>query len=237
MSGTTVAYGDRQITRDGFATPEFLQFLERLARQTHNIRNDSAAQQAQIAATATTVSTLEAEIATLNARTAPPVRRTRVGSLSMAPSGGSETDADLQGQIQALANRTPVESALAPADAIALTSGTPAELVQLPLRAGLHVLMGTVYLTGAGSVTLARASVSLTTATIDTAPGSFATGWFGGGASPGSLGMDLTIGTFVGVRQITHIASVPTIGHLNVNATFSGAISGYGNLIAWPLGA
>lgn len=237
MSGTTIAYGDRRITNDGFATPEFLQFLERLVRQTRNMRNDSAALHAEATATATTVSTLEAEVATLNARTAPPPRRVRVGSLSVEPSGGAGTEADLQGQIQALANRTPVEGVLAAADAIALTSGTPAELVQLPLRAGLHVLMGTVYLTGAGSVTLARASISLATATIETGPGTFATGWFGGGASPGSLGMDLTIGTFVGVRQITHIASVPTIGRLNVNATFSGAISGYGNLIAWPLGA
>ena len=97
------------------------------------------------------------------------------------------------------------------------------------MLAGGFVITGTIYLTGSGTVTLAQASAGMTAGVIEPAPGAFATGWFGGGAVPGTLGVDLSVGSFSQLISVT----VPGTAYLNVQATFSGAISAYGSLIVW----
>ena len=222
MSGTTIAYGDRPITRDnGFATFEFLQFLERLNRAANGLNNSGAGLQTQIDANAAGIDNLEGQISTLSSQV----------THAQATADGAQAYAS------ALGNRRPTEAVLDVSGAVALTSATAIEVLQAPVNAGLHVLIGMVCLTGGGLLSFARASVSTATATIETAPGAFATGWFGAGVSPVTLGVDLTIGSFMRVVNIVHVASVPTTAFLNVDASFSGSISAYGSLIIWPLGA
>jgi hypothetical protein len=152
-------------------------------------------------------------------------------TIALAAAAGNATQAAARAGT-ALA-QVPVQASVVQASAVALTSGTTIQLTTLSVHAGTFVLFGTVYLTGSGSVTLASGSTSLTTAGIETAPGAFATGWFGGGASPGSLGVDLSVGTFAHQVVIASTGAGPWPVYLNVKATFTGAISAYGSLIAW----
>ncbi len=220
MSGTTIPYGDRPITRitpdGGYATPEFLQFLERLGRAHSSNAGDIAGLQPQITANTNAIAAINGE----------------VNNLQILAAAATTTNNQQVGLISDLMQRVPAQTVVVQAGAVALTSGTVAQLTTQGTLAGSYVLLGTVYLTGSGSVTLAQASVGVTAGVIETAPGAFATGWFGGGASPGGLSADLSIGSFAQLVSLV----VPSTVYLNVKATCSGTISAYGNLIVWRTG-
>jgi hypothetical protein len=222
-SGLTIAYGDRPIARahpgtDGvYATFEFLQYLQRLTSSHGNNVATASALQDQVNTNTSAIGVLNSEVSTLTTGLALNVRATQSAS-------GSAGIALL---------RVPDGATVVQAGAVALTSGTATQLTTLTVNAGTYVLFGTIYLTGSGSVTIAQASVGMTTAVIETAPGAFATGWFGGGASPGSLGVDLSVGTCAQLIPIVAPLPGPWPVYLNVKATFTGAISAYGSLIAW----
>lgn len=129
-----IPYGDRPIVRDGFATPEFLRFLEQLNRSAKGATTGGTTLQTQITANATDIDTLQGQVVTLTSQIA----------------GAQTTAGDLQLQVAALGNRVPVETALAASGAITLVSATPTELVQVPVAAGLRLVVGMVYLTGGG---------------------------------------------------------------------------------------
>jgi hypothetical protein len=223
MSGTTIAYGDRPIARaqpgsDGvYATFEFLQYLQRLTSSHGNSLTTATGLQDQLTTNTHAIGVLNSEVNTLTTGLADNVR------LAQGANGAAGV---------ALL-RVPDGAAVAQAGAVALTSGTATQITTLTVNAGTYVLFGTIYLTGSGSVTIAQASVGLTTAVIETAPGAFATGWFGGGASPGGLGVDLSVGTCAQLIPIVAPLPGPWPVYLNIKATFTGAISAYGSLIAW----
>jgi hypothetical protein len=225
MVGTTIPYGDRPVVRDdGHATFEFLQFLERLNKSANNIKDGGASLQVQITANANGIDALEGQVSTLNSQVAT----------------AASTATGIQAQVSALANRTPAQADLGVGAAIALSSGIPTEIMQQPVSAGMRIVIGWVGLTGTGTVQAAQASVSLTPATIDTDPSSFATVSFGSsGISPTTgLGFDLSIGSFVRVMNIVYpLTPAPLTLSLNVTGYFSGSISAYGSLIIWPMGA
>lgn len=217
MSGTSIAYGDRPIAYlqpgGAYATFEFLQFLERLTASHNSSAAGTAALQTQVNTNTSHISALTSEISTLT---------TEVNNAA--------TTADQAlGRVSLLTAHVPDQTAVAASAAVALTSGSVVQIASMTAPSGTNILMGMICLTGSGSVTLAQASVGLAAGSIETAPGAFGTAVFGGGASPGSLGVDLSIGTFVQQRYVAG----PQPAYLNVKVNFTGSISAYGNIICW----
>jgi hypothetical protein len=213
MSGTGIVYGDRPIAtvqgNGAFATQEFYQYLQRLSASHGSNTGDLTALQAQVTANTTAITTIDGHITTLTVGLAASVASTNDKFSRLQP---QFTELDLAG-------------------AVPLTSGVVAGVTSISLvSGGNNMLIGTLCLTGTGSVTVASVSVGITAGAIETASGAFGTGWFGAGAIPSVIGADLTIGSIARVLFFP----VGTPVYLNVRATFSGAISAYGSLAVLP---
>lgn len=217
MSGTTIAYGDRPIAQiqqgSAFATPEFLQFLERLT-------GSNAAAHSGISSNAQGVTDNAAAIADLQAQLA-----------TFGP--GSTTALDTANHALSVANaaasRIPTQTTLDSTSAISIPTTTVTAVISVPSVPGNnYIIMATAYLTGSAIVNRAKMSVGINSGVVETFPGSFAT--LVTASNPSTLGSDLSLG------PVIELLAVPdgSVVYLNVEIDTPGPISGYGNLILWP---
>lgn len=125
-----------------------------------------------------------------------------------------------------------LRSAIASGSAVALTTGTPADVTSLALPAGTWQLTASVYFKAAATTTITSVagSFSTTTATMGTDPGSFGNQYLAGVAGA-------TIGQDVAVTGMTDVVTVgPTTYFLVADATFGvSTLSAYGLLVAIPI--
>jgi hypothetical protein len=203
-----IPYGDRPMgylqSSGVYATTEFLQFLERLQVSVTNAPDAAAGLQAQINQNTAAIATINSQFAPLH-----------------------ETDANLQAQINILMAALTVQFSLPSGSAVALTSGTAATVLHEPVPIGVGTLVGigSVYFTGSGTLSWARASLGSNAAVIDIAAVGQA-GTFVGSASPGTLGFD------IGILSMMFLWSGSTTdAYLNAEANFTGSISAYGSFV------
>lgn len=222
------AYVRDPTTGGVYASPDFLQFLERLVKTVATPPTD-----VDPPATVSTTTAMAAAptVATTTAQAAPRIGDVLAGRAPFAGSVDSETWQTAQ--IASMLNRFPVQTVLDPASAIELIDGGVGEVITVPTVHGLFILIGVVHLTGPGAVTAATASVGFNPGVIETAPAAFATSYYGAPAvSPANLGTDLSIGTIIQQLRV----DIPGQAYLNVVAAFNGDISAYGSLIVWRVG-
>lgn len=214
MSGTLqqgIPYGDRPIAYNqgsgAYATTEFLQYLERLSSAIRSVPNSAAALQTQVNTNSTSITSINSQISALHT-----------------------TDTGLQDQINGLKQKPPIQWITTPSTAIALTSGTPAVVMQQTMPPGYFGMFASVYFTGSGTLTWGRASIGINSATIETAGGQCGNIYVGS-ASPATLGWDLAVdGMAYG-----WVSSWTQVFYLNAAASFSGSISAYGSLLVLQL--
>ena len=220
-----IVYGDRALGRlqaDGvYATPEFLQYLERLSATVKNGSTDATSVTAQVASNTAAITSINNRMTAADA-----ILTNQISALR-----GYSTA--LQTQVQRLENKRPSQWSLASTAAVALTTLTPAAIITQTIPAGAWMLFAAAYFTGTGGLEWGRASVGITTAIIDvTLPGQYGDTYIAAAApSPSSLGFDPSVTGLMLYYNNTVDAPV----YVNAAAKFTGAISAYGTLLAQPL--
>lgn len=123
-------------------------------------------------------------------------------------------------------------SAIASGAAVALTTGTAADVTSLALPAGTWQITASVYFTAAATTTITSVagSFSTTSATMGTDPGSFGNQYLAG-VTGSTIGQDVAV---TGMTDV--ITAGATTYFLVANATFGvSTLSAYGLLVAIPI--
>lgn len=128
-------------------------------------------------------------------------------------------------------NNTQQESVVLAGSAVALTTGTPADVTTVTLAAGRWAIFGAVYFTGNALTTVTRCSGGLNTlAVVPATPGAFAD-LYVAGAALSVIGQDIAV---TGMA-ITDLGGATT-WHLVAQADFAvNTLAAYGRIFAVPI--